>query len=262
MTEKSLDKVLYEVLKIIGPYANHVVIGGGVALLIYRYYFSTQKQNYPKPAVTKDLDFLIPRTIKRDDSLQNRLLEAGFKRVTLSLETPPVETYINRLKNEEIIVEFLTDRRSRNNQEQNVLVGGISAQPLSYIEMSRDNVIEFKIKNETKAKVVAPEGWIFHKALTFPKRRSKEKCCKNLYGIWYVGTQLGSFSERALKNLIILAKKQPKTWKSRTREQVLNWISKASPADWKLLEAQDPALNLSKARFIEFIEERFLVSLK
>jgi hypothetical protein len=260
MNKKSLDNVLSEVVKVFGPYSEKVVIGGGIALLIYRYYLSSESKLI-KPAITKDLDLLIPRNLKMEGSLSNRLLEYGFKRTTSSLETPPVESYAANIKGEEVVLEFLTDRRSRENRNSNVIVGGISAQPLSYIEMSLENPIGFAIGKNLFTQVVSPDRWLFHKALTFPKRRSKAKLSKDLYGIWYVGSQLGKLSEKTLVDLLILKEKSPKAWSNKFKKQIQNWIANASPSDWKTLEAQDPAQKLSKLSFIEFVESQLEIKI-
>ena len=108
------------------------------------------------------------------------------------------------------------------------------------------------------ALVVSPEKWLFHKALTFMKRRSKAKICKDLYGIWYVGSQLGEVSQKTIERFLILAKSRPSTWKNKIKSQLSTWIGQATPADWKTLEAQDPAQKLTKLSFIDFIENQLL----
>ena len=45
--------------------------------------------------------------------------------------------------------------------------------------------------------LLTPATWIFHKGL-FTKRKSSLKMPKDLYGIWYVASQLGDFSEHTL----------------------------------------------------------------
>ena len=214
MNKKSLSAILSEVYTVFGSYSDKIVISGGIALLIYRYYFSSDSKLI-RPAITKDIDLLIPRKIKLEDSLSERLINYGFKQTTSSLEIPPVESYSAKIKGEEIILEFLTDRRSRENQDTNVIVGGVSAQPLSFIEMSLENPLSFAIGKNLFAQVVSPDRWMFHKALTFTKRRSKVKLSKDLYGIWYVGSQLGKFSKNTLENYFILAKEVLKLGKAK-----------------------------------------------
>lgn len=257
MDKKSLEKTLSQILQILGPYSNEIVVGGGIALLIYRYFLSGAAKNLSIPAATDDLDLLIPRKMElaRLEPLSIRLENAGFTRITRSIETPPVESYHATIGGLEMTLEFLTDRRSRENQNMNVVVSGVSAQPLSYIEMSQQHSAPFSISTREKGKVVSPEAWIFHKALTFSRRLSENKRVKDLYGIWYVGSQLSDLSIKALKDLRELAKSYPKNWTRTARKQIDGWLTEASPRNWELLQSQDPAGKLTRELFMKFIDE-------
>jgi hypothetical protein len=80
---------------------------------------------------------IVPRIMEsKSVTLGEKLFSAGFKREEHSIETPPVESYVKIINDEEITLEFLTHRRTRNKIDSNVIVSGISAQPLSYLEMS------------------------------------------------------------------------------------------------------------------------------
>ncbi len=256
MNEEQLEEVLDKLSDILGPYTGELVLGGGLALILYRYYLVSIGETHIHPAYTKDFDFIIERhlTLSGDD-LHQRLTKASFIQTTQSHETPPVESYIGTLSNNEIAVEFLTDRKKRLDPDKNVLVAGVSAQPLSYIEMSRGEAIEIRTKNSKTFLVVAPAAWIFHKALTFTRRKSQDKRCKDLYGIWYASSQLGNVSHQANSNLINLMKKQPQSWSKDARKNLLNWTKQASPSNWQLLEAQDPERVLTKEKFLLLIEE-------
>lgn len=259
MDVANLDKLLSRLAGIFGEYSERAIIGGGVALLLYRYYFVSEKlSDFAEPATTDDFDMLVPRELPATkQSLGERLTNAGFKREARSLETPPVESYIGTLVGEEIAIEFLTDRRSRGASDRNVNVAGVSAQPLSYIEMSRESPRRVTTAGGGELRVVAPAPWMFHKALTFPRRGLKEKHAKDLYGIWYVGTQLGELSITALKELKQLGSEKSTSWKTTAKKNLADWISKAAPADWRTLEKQDPAQNLTEARFRRFMAEDF-----
>ena len=106
--------------------------------------------------------------------------------------------------------------------------------------------------------VVAPGSWIFHKALTFDRRASKNKQAKDLYGIWYAGSQLNDLSSQALSELKKLAASYPKNWAVSARKGLHNWVDDASPRDWERLESQDPANRLKRLMFKKFIEEELL----
>ncbi|MCB0323266.1 MAG: hypothetical protein KDD69_06810 [Bdellovibrionales bacterium] len=258
MDGDNLEDVLLYVRDVLGPYAEKVVIGGGIALLIYREYLAGAQHALPRAAATKDLDLVVERSlVELEEPLSARLKRAGFERETHSLDTPPVESYIASFPGEEIALEFLTDRKTRARSNRNVVVAGVSAQPLSYVEMSQSETVAVEIRGEPM-KVVSAPAWIFHKALTFVKRVSAEKQSKDLYGIWYAGSQLGVFSEQSLVELETLANARPSRWRKTARKQLDEWIKEASPADWERLEAQDPARNLTRLRFRQFVEESFI----
>lgn len=96
----------------------------------------------------------------------------------------------------------------------------------------------------------------FHKGLTFTKRKSPLKTLKDLYGIWYVASQLGDFSNRALDEFSVLAKQHPK-WFKTFQKNLQNWFDNTTPSDWSKLESQDPSGKLRKLNF-ELIMKKLL----
>lgn len=123
------------------------------------------------------------------------------------------------------------------------------AQPLSYLKLSIQEKIPFTTSLGEKGYVINPEAWIFHKGLTFKKRITKIKTYKDLYGIWYVGTQLGDWSIQSIDRLERLFVKYPK-WHQRFKMNIKGWINEASPFDWATLESQDPFGKLKKGNFL------------
>lgn len=148
----------------------------------------------------------------------------------------------------EIEIEFLTDDSARNNKDKNVLISGVLAQPLSYLTLSLQTTVKFQTYSNVTGNVVTPGAWIFHKGLTFTKRKSSLKILKDLYGIWYVASQLGEFSDHALDEFSGLAKQHPK-WFKTFQNNLHNWLSNTSPNDWSKLESQDPSGRLRKLNF-------------
>ena len=128
------------------------------------------------------------------------------------------------------------------------MIAGIVAQPLSYLTLSLQTTMEFRTYSGETGKVVSPGAWIFHKGLTFTRRKSSSKMLKDLYGIWYVITQLGDFSDQALAEFAFLSRQHPK-WLQTFQKQLFNWMNQASPGDWSKLESQDPAGKLKKLGF-------------
>jgi hypothetical protein len=142
----------------------------------------------------------------------------------------------------------LTDSAIRNNKHKNVVIAGIVAQPLGYLTLSLQSTMKFQTHSQEIGKVVSPGAWIFHKGLTFTKRNSSSKMLKDLYGIWYVITQLSAFSNQALIEFKFLAQYHVK-WFQTCHKQLSNWINYASPIDWSKLESQDPSGKLTKLGF-------------
>src|SRR5207247_1607583 len=100
--------------------------------------------------------------------------------------------------------------------------------------------------------VVAPGAWLFHKGLTFTKRTSELKKLKDLYGIWYVASQLGVFSTKALSELKALVLEHPK-WYMTFRKNLSQWVENASFHNWAELETQDPYGSLKRLHFMRVV---------
>lgn len=145
-------------------------------------------------------------------------------------------------------IEFLTDSAAQTEKYKNILVAGVVAQPLSYLTLSLQITMEFQTYSKKTRKVFSPGAWIFHKGLTFTRRKSFTKALKDIYGIWYVATQLGDFSEQANGEFHDLAKQHLK-WFETLQKNLRNWIENASPSDWSQLETQDPSGRLKKLSY-------------
>jgi hypothetical protein len=253
MTSNQEDKIISEFLESIGPWRDFVVIGGGFALFIYKLYLSDPKLKNP-PVGTRDIDSLIPRKIPEisKKNIQSYLREAGFNHIFKDLDDPATEAYVKDIAGAEVEIEFLTDDSARNNKNKNVIISGVVAQPLSYLTLSLQTTLKFHTYSKVAGNVVTPGAWIFHKGLTFPKRKSTLKILKDLYGIWYVASQLGDFSDHALDEFNALAKQHPK-WFKTFQKNLRTWLDDAVPNDWSKLEAQDPSGKLRKLNFEQIV---------
>lgn len=208
------------------------------------------------PVGTRDIDSLIPRKIHEvsKKNIQNYLREAGFNHVFKDLDDPATEAYVKDIAGAEIEIEFLTDDFARNNKDKNVLIAGVVAQPLSYLSLSLQTTLKFQAYSKVTGNVVTPSAWIFHKGLTVTKRKSSLKILKDLYGIWYVTSQLGEFFDHALDAFTGLAKQNPK-WFKTFQKNLCTWLDNASPNDWLKLEAQDPSGRLRKLNFEQIMKK-------
>ncbi len=247
------DLVISDFLKSIGPWWNHVAISGGYAPIIYKLYFDKRKTGNP-PVGTRDLDSLVPRRVpaasKKD--IAQHLKDAGFKHVFRDSEQPATEAYVKEIDGNEVEIEFLTDDSTRGDKEKNVTIAGVVAQPLSYLKLSLKRTMKFQTKAGDSGKVVSPGAWIFHKGLTFTRRKAESKKLKDLYGIWYVATQLGKFSDSAIKEVAKIGKEHL-SWLKTFRGNLQNFVTNASPAAWAKLEAQDPFGGLKCAAFEKLV---------
>lgn len=259
MISNQEDKIISEFLESIGPWRELIVIGGGFALFIYKLYLADPKLKNP-PIGTRDIDSLIPRKIPEisQKNIQNYLRESGFSHVFKDIDDPATEAYVKEIAGTEVEIEFLTDDSTRKDKNKNVEIAGIVAQPLSYLTLSLQTTIKFHTYSQVTGNVVTPGAWVFHKGLTFTKRKSTLKTLKDLYGIWYVASQLGDFSESALDEFGTLAKQHPK-WFKTFQKNLQTWLNNASPGDWNKLETQDPFGRLRKLNF-EQIMKKLLVS--
>lgn len=165
------------------------------------------------------------------------------------------ESYSKDINGIEVEVEFLTDDSTREDKHKNVSIPGtgITAQQLRYIQMSLDNTKEFKTLMGETGQVVSPSAWIFHKGLTFLKRTDKIKKYKDLYGIWYIASQLGELSTTAIGELAALSN-QHSQWFKTFKRNIHKWLDLATPQDWVNLESQDPYGTLKKEAFEDTVK--------
>jgi hypothetical protein len=243
------DIIISEFLISLGPWKKYVVVGGGFALFIYKLYLADQAlENFP--VGTRDVDSLIPRKVP-DTSKKNiaqHMATAGFKQHHKAMDHPATEAYVKEIEGVEVEIEFLTSDDSRKDKHANVNVSGIIAQPLRYLNMSLQMTTEFKTYSGVTGRVVTPGAWMFHKGLTFTRRKSTLKQLKDLYGIWYVTTQLGTFSNQAIEEFHLLAKLN-QSWFKGFRKNLLSWHQDVTPDKWSILEGQDPSGKLKKMAF-------------
>ncbi|MFZ4405624.1 MAG: GSU2403 family nucleotidyltransferase fold protein [Pseudobdellovibrionaceae bacterium] len=238
---------------ILQPWNNQIVVGGGVALILYDLVLSMANAG---AVGTTDIDYLIPRKpIKvADEKISKLLISNGYEPKIKSLDNPPVQSFVRQFNEVEIEVEFLTDNKSRNKEDVVFISSaGVNAQALSYLEMSLKEAMPLKLPSGSNILVVKPEAWVFHKGLTFTKRTVKLKKYKDLYGIWFVLTQLGDVSFATQKALRKLINNNPVSWGKTFKENLNSWIDAATPQDWNLLELQDTSGKLSKQGFLAAI---------
>ena len=255
------DFVISEFLRSIGPWRDHIVIGGGYALIIYKLYFASDQKITNPPVGTRDIDSLIARRIPivSKKNLAKHLHESGFTQIFKDYDQPATEAYVKEINGLEVEIEFLTDSVTRTDKNKNVVIAGVVAQPLSYLNLSLEMTLKFQTLQGETGVVVSPGAWIFHKGLTYNRRRNSSKKHKDLYGIWYAATQLGDFSNKVVDEFHLLGKHYPK-WSKTFRRNLLHWLENASPLEWSNLETQDPFGNLKRLHFERTVDKLILSS--
>lgn len=171
------------------------------------------------------------------------------------MDIPSVQSFIKKIDDIEVEVEFLTDNKSR--EQESVLEikdVGVNAQTLSYIEMSLQEAISLSLPNGETIMVVKPEAWVFHKGLTFTRRTAEAKKYKDLYGIWFVLTQLGNTSQVVQKRLSKLMTQGHESWAKTFKLNLTFWVNNATPKDWDLLQKQDINGILTKENFLAVLK--------
>jgi hypothetical protein len=253
------DRVIAELESLsaaLNAWNSSLILGGGVALIVYD---RCMARSEAQPVGTTDMDFLIPRkpaVPANAEPVSKALLRLGFTVRRKNTGTPPIESYVREAEEMEFEVEFLTDDRVKaKTLAVEIKEAGVVAQALSYLEMSFAHATEAKLPSGAGIRVVTPEAWVFHKGLTFVRRPPKSsKQYKDLYGIWFVLTQMDAFSATTLVRLKDLQARQHANWKKAFLANLTSWIAKASPGDWSQLIAQDPQRRLTEVRFKALVE--------
>ena len=164
MATTTNDLILAELetlAKHFGEWSKNLILGGGVALIVYD---RCMAKTSARPVGTTDIDFLIPRRpiIPATTEPISKILQSqGFHHRAKSLGDPPVESYVKEVKETEIEVEFLTDARSRSKAETApIQAAQVVAQPLSYLEMSLASATTASLPRGTEVRIVRPEAWV------------------------------------------------------------------------------------------------------
>lgn len=136
LDNKVLIEQIEELAQILNKWNEQLVVGGGVALVLYDVVLSKANSG---AVGTTDIDYLIPRKPVKtgDEQISKILITHGYEPKTKSMNHPSVESFIKQIEDVKIEIEFLTDNKSRSKEEVVVIKdAGLNAQALSYIEMS------------------------------------------------------------------------------------------------------------------------------
>jgi len=201
-------------LWIIRAYLSEIVIGGGWVPLIYYHYLLADKSR--EPIRTRDIDLMVKLKLPviGSKTVDQLLVEAGFRPNFKSRDTPPVICYEGNIDGHEVEIEFLTDQKGAKEDAVIEVQKGLSAQSLRFISIPLTNVIEVEIddipvgdgSSTLKVKIPSPGAYIFHKGLVFPRRGRQQKKAKDLYYIFDILANCLELRERIINELRELKK--------------------------------------------------------
>ena len=207
-------------LWIIRDYLSEMVIGGGWVPLIYYHYLLADKSR--EPIRTRDIDLMVKLKLPviGSKTVDQLLVEAGFKSSFKSQEIPPVICYEGTIDGHEVEIEFLTDQRGAKEDVVIEVQKGLSAQSLRYISIPLTYVIEVEIddipvaegSSPLKVKIPSPGAYIFHKGLVFVRRKRQQKKAKDLYYIFDILANCLKLRAGIIKELKELKKAFPHPW--------------------------------------------------
>jgi hypothetical protein len=251
-------------LWIIRDYLSVIVIGGGWVPLIYYHYLLADKSR--EPIRTRDIDLMVKPKLPviGSKTVDQLLVEAGFRPNFKGRETPPVICYEGIIDGHEVEIEFLTDQRGAKEDVVIEVQEGLSAQSLRFISIPLNNVIEVEIDDiplgdgspPLKVKIPSPGAYIFHKGLVFVRRKRQQKKAKDLYYIFDILANCPELRERIIKELKELKKSFPLNWFRRFIKNLEDNFSNLTSDGIMLVRSQRPACafpNLYDDQFKQYV---------
>jgi hypothetical protein len=246
-------------LWILRDYLSVIVVGGGWVPFLYYHYLVADKSR--EPIRTRDIDLLVDTHVPvlGGKSVDRLLLEAGFKPVFRSSDTPPVIHYEGTIEGEEVEIEFLTDQRGAKEDVVLEVQKGLHAEALRFISIPITHAIEVTIddfrigaeRHPFTVKVPSPEAYIFHKGLIFERRKDKQKKAKDLYYIFDILANCPELREKIIKGLNGFEKQYP-PWFSSFIRNLQGYFSDLTADGILMISSQRPA-----GAFPKLTEEQF-----
>lgn len=96
LDNEAIIKQVEELAVILSPWNSQLVLGGGVALILYDVLLSKANRG---AISTTDIDFLIPRepVVAANENIYKLLTKHGYETKFKSMAHPSVQSYIDRL---------------------------------------------------------------------------------------------------------------------------------------------------------------------
>lgn len=245
--ENNFKRGFFKTLAILRDYLPNIVIAGGWAPLIYYHYLLSKKEI--EPLRTKDIDIVVPERLKKmtDSTIDELLIEAGFKPKFKSLNTPPAISYEGNIEGFEVEIEFLTHRRGEREDIVVKVQKGLHAQSLAFISILLENAIEVKIGDLLpiegeilQIRVPTPGAFIFNKGLIFTRRNKEVKKAKDLYYIFDILAHCPEFFGGIIDEFRKFKRNYHKRWLRRFHRNLNNYFSDITSEGIYLVQTQRP----------------------
>jgi hypothetical protein len=247
MTDSDFKKEFFNTLVILKDYLSDIVIAGGWAPLIYYHYLLSDKNI--RSLRTKDIDIVVPESLKkrREKTVNELLLEAGFKPKFKSLHTLPVVSYEGIIGNYEVEIEFLTHKRGPKEDIVIEVQKGLHAQSLRFISLLLDNTIDvdiddFLLADGKKLKIRVPTlgAYIFQKGLIFVRRNKRLKKAKDLYYIFDILANCQKLHNQIIDEFGRFRELYPKNWTRQFLKNLRKYFLDTNAEGVHLIQSQRP----------------------
>jgi len=247
MTDNNFKKEFFKTLVILKDYLLDIVIAGGWAPLIYYRYLLSDKKI--RPLRTKDIDIVVPESLKKrkEKTVNELLLEAGFKPKFKSLHAPPVVSYEGIVGDYEVEIEFLTHKKGPKEDIVIEVQQGLHAQSLRFITLLLDHTIEVDIDDFLLAdgkilriRVPTPGAYIFQKGLIFVRRNKRLKKAKDLYYIFDILANCQELHNQIIDGFGRFKELYPKNWTKQFLKNLRIYFLDANAEGIHLIQTQRP----------------------
>jgi hypothetical protein len=212
------------VLQALQPRLADVVLTGGWAWYVYRKYLTGEK-SIPGE-FTLDVDIVLPRRFRATGpDLDDLLQESDFELEMGGDERPPVSRHSwPSAKDPEAIVEFLTPALGAG-AEATLEVSGVVAQQLRFLDLLLDDPLVLRVHERARGEsfdgtVCVPRVGLFvlHKALTYRRRKLKEKRYKDLFYVFDLVDESRNLGSSIDADLAFCLTKRGRSWLMRAAE--------------------------------------------
>ena len=198
---------------------------------------------------TKDIDIVVPNKLEKKAArtIDESLIEAGFKARFKSRHTPPAVSYVGNIEGSEVEIEFLTELRGSGEDVVIKVQKGLHAQALRFISLLLENTIMVKMDDfitpegeNLQVRVSAPAAFIFNKGLIFVRRNKRAKRAKDLYYIFDILANCQELHREIIDSFAEFKKNYHTSWLGRFLRNLNAYFLDITSEEIYLVQSQRP----------------------